>query len=381
MLHPRDRHVGIVTDRRFLNHNPGPSRTANRSPWPYDSAVPHPDNPMVLDRTLQLIHRLGFDSVATMITPTPATESQLRSFHTPDYIHRMDELSRAAGDDRPAGHEHVGPGSADIARLAVGAAITAVDAVMEGAVRHGYALVRPGGHHAFADKIGGFSIFNSMVIAAKHARLAHKLRRVAIVDWDATHGSGTQEAFSGDPGTLVISIHEEDLYPSGWGEVVDVGVGRARGSTVNIPLPPGAGARAVIAAMERIVDPLVAQFQPEIILVSAGQNGSVMDPTARLCLTTAAYRQMTSLVRTMADIMCDGRLVLIQEGGASPAYTPYCNAAIIEGLIGGVGSALPVDEPFGPRAESMRPTRELTADCAAVLDRVVALHAHWWYLD
>ncbi len=169
----------------------------------------------------------------------------------------------------------MGIGGLRIARLSTGGVMAAVDAVMTGTVRQAYALVRPPGHHAMAHEGMGFCIFNNVVIAARHARAMHGVRRVAVVDWDVHHGNGTQSAFYEQPDELFVSLHQDSLYPNGWGTVDQVGEGAGEGRTVNIPLPAGSGNATYRAAFERIVVPVIEEFAPELIFVSAGQDASV----------------------------------------------------------------------------------------------------------
>jgi acetoin utilization deacetylase AcuC-like enzyme len=258
--------------------------------------------------------------------------------------------------------------------------VAAVDAVARNDVHHAYALARPPGHHAMADKGMGFCIYGNVALAARHGQRVHGLKKVAILDWDVHHGNGTQDAFYDDPDVLFISIHQEDLFPVGWGKLEDMGEGNGVGKTVNIPLPAGAGNRAWLEVMERIVAPVVRQFSPDLILVSAGQDASVQDPLGRMSLTTAAYREMTRIVRDLSEETCDGRLVIAQEGGYSDWYAPYCSAAIAEGLCEGISGIQPVGEPYGPRAESMPPSREVSCDARAAIAAAIEAHRSYWDL-
>jgi acetoin utilization deacetylase AcuC-like enzyme len=274
----------------------------------------------------------------------------------------------------------VGRGGDRVARLAAGGAMAAVDGVMTGRIRAAYALVRPPGHHAMAGKGMGFCVFNNAVVAARHAQRAHKADKVLILDWDVHHGNGTQDAFYADPTVLFISLHQDDLYPVGWGRVEDVGAGLGEGFTVNVPLPAGTGRRGYLEAFERIVLPIARQFSPDLVVISAGQDASVLDPLARMALTTEAYRQMTQLIMDVAAETCGGRLVVTQEGGYAPTYAPYCSATIAETLIGPVEGVTPIVDPYGSRAETMPPTRELGLDAARALDLATTVLRRYWAL-
>lgn len=376
MIRRRERRVGLVYDDRFLLHDPGDYKIIYREPFPFEEPVPHMSNPLVVKRTRRLLDLLGYTGVMTAIPTFPADDQILLGYHTPEYIVRVAEVSRTGGDTGFGGV--ISRGGDNIARLAAGGVVAAVDAVASGTVHHAYALVRPPGHHAMADKGMGFCIYGNVALGARHAQHVHDLKRVAILDWDVHHGNGTQDAFYDDPNVLFISIHQEDLFPVGWGKLEDTGEGDGVGTTVNIPLPAGAGNRAYLEVMERIVAPIIRQFGPDLLMVSAGQDASVQDPLGRMSLTTAAYRAMTNIVRDVAEETCEGRLVVAQEGGYSDWYAPYCSAAIAEGLCDGIGGTQPVNEPYGPRAESMPPSREISGDARAAIDAAITAHrAHW----
>ena len=180
----------------------------------------------------------------------------------------------------------------------------------------------------------GFCIFNNVVLAALHAREVHGIERIAIVDWDVHDGNGTQDAFYDDPDVLFFSLHQDRLFPpqSGWLE--QHGGGEGEGFTVNIPLPPGSGDAAYLAAFDEIVLPILDAYEPEIVFISAGQDASIMDQLGRMCVTAEGYRRLTGLMINRAERHAQGRLVVLQEGGYSETYAPYATLAIIETLAG-----------------------------------------------
>jgi acetoin utilization deacetylase AcuC-like enzyme len=239
------------------------------------------------------------------------------------------EMGGEAGEETPFGR-----GSYEIALLAAGGCLTAVDAVLDGKVDNAYALVRPPGHHAERDRGRGFCIFGNVALAAMHAREARGLSRVAIVDWDVHHGNGTEHAFYSDPTVLTISIHQDNNYPPGSGAIADAGSGAGAGYNINVPLPPGSGVGAYVAAFEHVVAPALRAFRPELILVASGLDASAMDPLASMMMTSDGYRKLTQIVLAAARDVCDGRVVACHEGGYSPAYVPYCGLAIMEEMAG-----------------------------------------------
>lgn len=374
----RSRRVGLVFNHRYLTHNPGLHLIGYRDPYPYAEPVPHPSSAAIASRTRHLLDLFGLADAMLNIEPEPIGDGTLRLVHTAEYIQRVKDISRNGGDAGTGAP--MGAGGERIARLSAGGVVAAVDAVMRGAVHHTYALVRPPGHHAMSDRGMGFCIYNNVAIAASHARQRYGAERVAILDWDVHHGNGTQDSFYDDPSVLYISMHQEDLFPVGWGALDQAGEDSGEGYTVNIPLPAGSGNATYANVMEQLVVPILRQYAPDLIIVSAGQDGSTMDPLGRMSLTTAAYRAMTRRIRDLADDICESRLVIAQEGGYSEIYAPYCSAAIGEGLCEGIDGISPVEEPYGPRAESMPATRVMGLDAAAAIAAARDRHGRYWSL-
>jgi acetoin utilization deacetylase AcuC-like enzyme len=254
--------------------------------------------------------------------------------------------------------------------------MAAVDALMNGDLRRVYALVRPPGHHAMADLGMGYCIFNNVVIAARHAQRTHGLAKVMILDWDVHSGNGTQDAFYADNSVLFFSIHQDRLYPEQFGWVEQSGEGDGVGHTINIPLPPGCGNATYQAVIEEIVAPITRQFQPDVIFISAGQDASSSDPLGRMSVTSSGYRWMTRMLMGLADDLCDGRLIGVQEGGYSEIYAPYCTLAIVEELAG-VNSG--IEEPVNPERASRWPQSQAVGlDARAAIEAVKEHHHDFW---
>jgi len=293
----------------------------------------HAENPDTKRRLRNLLAVAGLEPKLVPIAPRPATEDELLRFHTRAHVERVKKLSAENGGDAGV-LTPFGPGSHEIALLSAGGVIAAVDAVLDGRVRNAYALVRPPGHHAEADQGMGFCLYGNVAIAAKHAREARGLARVAVVDWDVHHGNGTESAFYGDPSVLTISLHQDNYFPQGRGRLEDAGDGAGRGYNLNLPLPPGSGHGAYEAAFARVVVPALRRFRPELVFVASGFDGGAMDPLGRMLATSATYRSMTRSLLAAADELCGGRLVLAHEGGYSTAHVPFCGLAVMEELSG-----------------------------------------------
>jgi acetoin utilization deacetylase AcuC-like enzyme len=284
-------------------------------------------------RLRNLIDASGLLGSLVELEPRPATDDELARVHGRDYIDRIRAASLGLGGDA-GGSTPFGRWTYEIATLAVGGCLAAVDAVIEGRVQNAYALVRPPGHHAGPSGGCGYCVFNNIASAALHLRQAHDLQRIAIVDWDVHHGNGTQETFWSDPSVLTISVHQEDLFPPASGLVGDVGDGDGIGANLNVALPAGAGRAAYLDVLDRVVMPALERFAPQFILVACGLDAGMLDPLGRMNLTSECFAMMTARMVAAAASLCESRLVLCHEGGYSSTYVPYCGLAVIEALAG-----------------------------------------------
>ena len=359
--------TGWVHHELYMWHDTGRATTTspNRK---WMQAWEHYENPETKRRFRNLVEVAGLFDDLVALKPRMAAIDEILRFHTRAYVESIRTMSASTGGNAGEGTPF-GPGSFEVALLAAGGTITAVDAVLDGQVRNAYALVRPPGHHAEADRGRGFCIFGNVVVAIEHARATRGLGRVAVVDWDVHHGNGTQKAFYRDPGVLIISIHQDRWYPAESGAMDERGEGPGLGYNINVPLPPGSGHGAYLATVERVVVPALRAFRPELIVVPSGFDGSLYDPLGRMMAYSETYRAMTRMLMAAADELCGGRLVLSHEGGYAPLYVPFCGLAVMEELTG-VKTA--VTDPMAPHAATAG-GQELQPHQDAIIRRAEAL--------
>lgn len=213
----------------------------------------------------------------------------------------------------------------------------------------------------------GFSMLANIAIAIEAAKARHGLGKVAVVDWDVHHGNGTQSIFEARGDVLTLSLHQEGCFPPGYSGAQDRGQGDGLGANINIPLPPGSGHEAYLHAMQQIVIPALERFEPELIIVACGYDANAVDPLARMLLHSDSFRIMTRLLRQTAERVCQGRLVLVHEGGYSEAYVPFYGLATLEELSG-VRTA--VSDPMLELIQLQQPTEALLSFQQAWIDRL-----------
>ena len=297
-----------------------------------------------------------------VVAPREATHEQLARVHDVHYIKRISELrDRAVALDPDT---YTSPETYEISRLAAGAAIDAVERTMSGSHSYAFALMRPPGHHAEHAHAMGFCLFNNVAVAAAHARQTLGAKRVAIVDYDVHHGNGTQHMFERDASVLYISTHQFPYYP-GTGAVEEIGVGPGEGFTVNLPMASGGTDADYQHVFDRVALPILREFAPDLLLVSAGFDAHQRDPLATMRVTEAGFGAMTMALRRVADECCHGRMALMTEGGYDLKALDASLEVVVQTLDG------PTREPKWPAAEASNRGR-VTADAA-----VQALRPYW----
>jgi acetoin utilization deacetylase AcuC-like enzyme len=267
------------------------------------------------------------DRGGEVAAPRAATGDELSAVHAPDYVRAIAETAGHAVRLDP--DTFTSPDSYDVAALAAGAVLTGVDHTLAGS-GPALALVRPPGHHAERDRAMGFCLFNNVAVAAAYAR-SKGLGRVAIVDFDVHHGNGTQWIFYADPNVLYVSTHQFPYYP-GTGAATEAGHGKGAGATVNLPLEGGATDADYDLVFRSGVEPVLGEFAPDLILVSAGFDVHARDPLAQMRVSTAGCQRMVASLWRSAGSLCGGRLVAVTEGGYDLVALGECLDATIDVL-------------------------------------------------
>ena len=265
-----------------------------------------------------------------------ASEEELAAVHDRDYVTMIRRACEDGGRSFAA-TTVLSAASWEPILAAAGTALAAGDAVLSGEAKVAYAPVRPPGHHAGRATTDGYCFVNNTALVAERA-LASGCRKVAIVDWDVHHGNGTQAIFYDRADVLTISLH---MRHGSWGPshpetgaAAEVGVGNGAGHNVNVELALGAGTAAYEQAFARVIDPILDQYGPDLIVGACGQDASSFDPNGRQNLDMAGFHRLGAAVASLAARLCEGRLVLVQEGGYGRTYSAYCLHATLEGVLG-----------------------------------------------
>lgn len=324
--------TGFVWEERYMWHHNGAAVGLQPTRGLFQPGL-HLENAETKRKLKNLLDAYHITDKLSSLPVEVADRETLLRFHTAEYVDRVERLSHGTGAD--AGESAwVGPGSFDIAKLAVGGSCAAIQAVCAGEVENAYALTRPPGHHAERDRGRGFCLFNNIALAIMHARAKGAVGRVAVVDWDVHHGNGTQQAFYDDPNVLTISVHQEMLFPVNLGRLDERGEDSGEGFNINIPLPAGCGGGAYLCALEEVVLPALHCFKPDLIIIACGYDACYFDPLSHMLLVANHFRLMTQRMMKAADELCGRRVVVNHEGGYSDFYVPLCGLAVIETLMG-----------------------------------------------
>jgi acetoin utilization deacetylase AcuC-like enzyme len=295
--------TGIISSPRYLDHNPG---------------VNHPESPKRLEAIIKSIKvsRIIESGFCCLLEPETSSLKDLKLIHSDNYITLVKKICEHGGGLLDIGDTVASPDSYNVARLAVGGVIKAIKNVYEGKVKNSFAFVRPPGHHAGKSYAMGFCIFNNIAVAASYLIKTLGLKRVLILDIDAHHGNGTQEIFFRTKKVLYVSLHMHPLqsFP-GTGFIDEIGKEEGLGYTVNIPFPLGTCDSAYFKAFKDIIIPIIYQYRPEFILISAGFDGYYNDQVAGFSLSAQIYPKIFKLILRTAKDVCFNRVVAVLEGG------------------------------------------------------------------
>jgi acetoin utilization deacetylase AcuC-like enzyme len=334
------------------------------------TGIMHPESPQRLQSIYSMLDHKDFGADLVPIEPRFATLDEILWVHDPQYVDLiLDSAGRTQVRYDP--DTVASPQTYKAAWLAAGGVMEAIKAVLTKRVRNAFALVRPPGHHAHRDRAMGFCIFNNEAIGARYAMKVHGIERVLIVDWDVHHGNGIQSIFYDDPQCLYFSAHRVAFYP--WtGEEQEVGAGAGEGYVVNVPLEPGCSNTCYGNAFRQLLWPIAQQYQPELIMVSAGFDTHHNDPLGSMNVTAEGFARMTSLLMELAAELCDERLVLVLEGGYNPQALRDSVEMVLWELLG----------------DSMINTKEMQQvedaqyeEIAGTIQRVKDIHRRYWHFE
>ncbi|MBM3329678.1 MAG: histone deacetylase [Calditrichaeota bacterium] len=307
--------ICLASHTACLNHDAGPG---------------HPERPDRIGAALEGVRSALPDEVVLQLETREADPAEIALVHRPGYIEAMRRLCQSGGEYIPAMEANVGTATWDAALNAVGAGLSLADwmlrqdstlasqfqnprSILQNT--KGFALVRPPGHHALADRPMGFCLFNNIAVLARYLQVEHRISRIAIIDFDVHHGNGTEAVFWKDETVLFISIHRDNLFPYHKGMREDRGAGKGLGRTLNLPLPAGSDDDVYQVAYEREIIPAIDDFVPEFILVSAGFDAHWRDPLGGMRVTGAGYQMMGERIRDLAERHSNGRVIALLEGG------------------------------------------------------------------
>lgn len=298
MVNYMGKEVGIVKDWRYLDHAP---------------SFQHPESPQRLEAIYRTLSEEGIEKNLTLIIPRLAEIGELRLIHSDPYIEKV-KATEGISYSMLDPDTYTSSASFEVARLAVGGVLEAIAKVINGDLSSAFALIRPPGHHAERERGMGFCLFNNVAIGAEFAKRRYGIDRVLIIDWDLHHGNGTQHAFYDTDSVLYFSTHQYPYYP-GTGALTEVGEDKGRGFTVNVPLSFGVDDIGFEKIFLGILKPVALQYSPELILVSAGFDIFCDDPLGGMMVTSKGFASLTRIVKGIAQKCCQGKVILLLEGG------------------------------------------------------------------
>ncbi|KNA25978.1 hypothetical protein SOVF_001560 [Spinacia oleracea] len=328
--------IDVFWEEGMLKHDMGRGVfDTGEDPGFIDVLEKHPENGDRIRNMLSILKRGPISPYISWHQGRPASISELLSFHSPEYIQELEEADKAGGK-MICSATFLNPGSWEAALLAAGTTLSAMKYILDGHGNIVYALVRPPGHHAQPTHGDGYCFLNNAGLAIQLA-LGSGRTKVAVIDIDVHYGNGTAEGFYNSNEVLTISLH---MNHGSWGpshpqsgSIDELGEGEGLGYNINIPLPNGTGDHGYMYAVEELIVPAVQNFEPDMIILIAGQDSSAFDPNGRQCLSMDGYRAIGRIVGDLAKTHCNGQLLIVQEGGYHVTYSAYCLHATLEGVL------------------------------------------------
>jgi acetoin utilization deacetylase AcuC-like enzyme len=317
--------VGFVTHHAALDH---------------EMPDGHPERPERIRAITGHLERHGLLAQLETHEPEPASRELLELVHEPAHLDLLEALD-ADGGGRIDLDTSMGPHSLDAARRGSQGAVDAVTQVLDGRWSSAFVCMRPPGHHATRQRPMGFCLTNHAAVAARFATTSGRASRVVVCDVDAHHGNGTQDIFWTDPSVLYVSLHQYPWYP-GTGDATERGEGDGAGTIVNIPLPSGAAEDAYTASFEDVIEPAVAAFGPDLVIVSAGFDAHHLDPLCLMRLSAGAFHRLTERAKRWGP-----GPVCVLEGGYDTDALAWSSAAMLSALLGAEPAGVP-DAELGP---------------------------------
>jgi acetoin utilization deacetylase AcuC-like enzyme len=337
------------------------------------TGIGHPESPARLKVIMRKINKSSLleTGKCSIVEPEAAGVEDVKLIHESDYIQLVQNVCASGGGLLDLGDTVVSPESFEVALLAVGGGLKAVDLVMAGKFRNAFALVRPPGHHAGPYYAMGFCVFNNTAVAAAHLLRDFDMDRVLILDIDAHHGNGTQEVFYDSNRVLYVSLHQDPMDFPGTGFVDEVGEGRGLGYTVNVPFPFRINDQTYSEAFDQIVVPIIQQYKPQFILVSTGFDNHYTDPVASLSLSTLSYGKFFGKIVELASQFSAGRLVAILEGGYSLRFLGRIAVSVISRMA---------EVPYFTKDKPPLADPEIRKRAERIIEEVKRVQSSFWNL-
>ncbi|MHA1596445.1 MAG: histone deacetylase family protein [Candidatus Asgardarchaeia archaeon] len=300
----------------------------------HDPGFDHPERKERLEYTLNFIKAIDFKGKLRFYDGKCAKIKDILFVHRKEYFELIKKMSESGGlldSDTILSKDTL-----KSAMYAVGTCLHATESIVKGEVKNAFALIRPPGHHAMRDRGGGFCFFNNVAIVAKYL-IKEGFKRIVIVDWDAHHGNGTQSIFYRDPKVLYMGLHQDGrtLYP-GTGFIEEMGAGEGEGFNINFPFPPFSLEHHYIRVFKEILIPVMEDYKPQFILISAGYDGHYLDTISNIFLKVQSFGYFTELLEEVSDRFSSGKMLAVLEGGY-----------VLKPLAEGISNTLSVMSSFG----------------------------------